>query len=142
MSSSVNVNAKPFRVWEVLTEVSDWPAWSTVCTDVWNVPGDGITSVGKNFGFKLRIGGRQIPFNVSVTRVESSEAIEWSSTKFSITAVRTISVAAHGTGSRVVDSKVFSSPILPIGVAYPRWLIRRMTESWLNDIKMESERSS
>ncbi len=46
--------------------------------------------------------------------------------------------AGHGT--RVTDHKRFSSSILPIGLAYPRPVIRRMTESWLADVKAEAER--
>ncbi|MCI0872255.1 MAG: hypothetical protein J4O07_10615, partial [Chloroflexi bacterium] len=67
-------------------------------------------------------------------------------TKYSITAVRTISVVGEpgleSGKSRVTDRKHFSSPFLPIGLAYPRWLIRRMTESWLRDLKSEAEETS
>ena len=46
--------------------------------------------------------------------------------------------ARHGTS--ITDHKRFSSTILPIGLAYPRPVIRRMTEAWLAEVKAEAER--
>lgn len=142
MSSSVEIHALQPRVWDVLTNLAEWTQWSSVCTEVWSVPENGLGEVGVEFGFKLRMGGRQVPFNVTVSRVESGRLIEWRSTKFSITAIRSISIESSGTSCRVIDSKLFTSSFIPIGLAYPRWLIRRMTDSWLDDLKIESERDS
>ena len=156
MSSSVSVNATTRRVWNLVAEANRWPDWSEVCTAVWDVPANpGDWRVGHRFGFRLRMATINVPFNVAVTRIEqdsppghsTDRLIEWTSTRFTITAVRAISVASSDAqGSdldsakcRVVDKKYFSSPLLPIGVAYPRWLIRRMTESWLHDLKQEAE---
>ena len=152
MSSSITVKTPVRRAWKLVAEANRWPDWSEVCTDVWNAPGRSDDwRVGHRFGFRLRIATRNVPFNVAVTRIEqdpspgasSDRLIEWTSTKFTITAVRTISVVddpGPGSGNcRVVDTKSFSSPLLSIGLAYPRWLIRRMTESWLCDLKREAE---
>ena len=142
MSSSVEIHAQPPRVWDVLTNLARWPRWSRVCTEVWSIPEHDLGEVGTKFGFKLRMGGRQIPFNVTVSRIETGGLIEWRSTKFSITAIRSISIESSGKSCRVIDSKLFTSPFIPIGLSYPRWLIRRMTDSWLDDLKIESERDS
>lgn len=142
MSSSVDIDAPRSRVWSAIKNAAEWPRWSNVCTDVWDVPASGIGEVGSKFGFRLRMGGRKVPFNVTVSRVVADQLIEWRSTKFSITAVRTISIETQGDGCRVVDTKSFKSPFLPIGIAYPRWLITRMTNAWLDELKIESERTS
>jgi hypothetical protein len=86
---------------------------------------------------------KKVPFfNVTVIRYEPGKTIEWSSKKFSITAVRSISIESEGTGWRVVDQKVFSSTLLPIRLTYLRRLIRVMTERWLGDMKKTAEMSS
>ena len=148
MHSSVMVDVPVPRAWEVITEANRWPDWAEVCSEVWDVPDRTAEwGPGHQFGFRLKMAKRNIPFNVTVTRYEQNQSaarlIEWTSTKFSITAARTISVTVgsdpESTGCTVSDRKLFSSPFLPIGLAYPRLLIRRMTESWLGDLKREAE---
>ncbi len=156
MCSSVDLNVPVQRAWEVIANANRWPEWSEVCSAVWDAP-QGIEEwkVGTAFGFRLKMAKRDIPFNVTVTRIEHGHRadpvpiriIEWISTKFTITATRSISVVSFDSGEqvgalekcRVVDRKRFSGSLLPIGLAYPRWLIRRMTESWLQDLKLEAE---
>ncbi len=139
MSSSIDIDATGEHVWHLIEDATNWPEWSKVCTEVWGIPDEGVLIEGTAFGFTLRMASREVPFNVSVTRVDRGISIEWRSTKYSITAIRTIWVDSNGEGCRVTDSKKFSSPLLPIGLVYPRGLIRRMTESWLSDMKIESE---
>ncbi|MCZ6538230.1 MAG: hypothetical protein O6922_00185 [Chloroflexi bacterium] len=146
------VNAPLQRAWEVVAEANHWPDWAEVCTAVWDAPRKAEDwKPGRQFGFRLKMAMKNVPFNVTVTRVEADSAagrlIEWSSTKFTITAVRAISVdvvdpgetGAESVVCRVTDKKQFSSRFLPIGLAYPRWLVSRMTESWLDDLKREAE---
>ena len=146
MSSSIVLDASAERAWQVAAAADKWPDWAAVCAEVWDAP-ESIShwKAGHQFGFKLRMAFRDVPFNVTVSRFEPGRLIEWTSTKYSITAVRTISVVGEpgleSGKSRVMDKKHFSSPFLPIGLVYPRWLIRRMTESWLRDLKIEAEES-
>lgn len=141
MSSSVEIAVSRERIWDVLSNARRWPEWARVCTEVFAAPEDGAWAVGQNLGFRLRMAGRQVPFNVSITRVDPGSLISWRSTKFSITAFRTISVVAGDASCLVTDEKYFRSSVIPIGVVYPRRLIRRMTDFWLLDLKSESERS-
>ena len=146
MSSSIVLDAPVERAWEVVVGANRWPDWAEVCTAVWDAPEKAEDwKVGHQFGFKLKMAFRDVPFNVTVSHIEPGRLIEWTSTKYSITAVRTISVVVPGGSGlnpgkcRVEDKKRFSSPFLPVGLAYPRWLIRQMTESWLHDLKREAE---
>jgi len=139
MSSSIDIDEDAEFVWRLLENAGRWAGWSSVCTEVWGVDEDELLEEGTKFGFTLRMAGREVTFNVSVTSVNKGAFIEWRSTKFSITAVRTISVEQSGNTTKVVDSKHFSSSIIPIGIAYPKGLIRNMTELWLSDLKMAAE---
>ena len=142
MSSSVLIAAPSERVWMLVDDASHWSEWSGVVDEVWKTPNCLDWQLGHKLGFRLLMARKKVPFNVTVTRYEMGKTIEWSSKKFSITAVRSISIEPEGTGCRVVDQKVFSSTLLPIRLAYPRRLIRVMTERWLGDMKKTAEMSS
>jgi len=153
MSSDILIAAPIQRIWEHLVTPSCWVEWADVCTEVWGAPRDGSDlKIGSRFGFRLRMAGRNVPFNVRITRFDRDGVIddipagvvEWTSTKFTITADRVISVVEQpdGRSCAVIDRKKFSSPVLPIRLPYPRWLIRNMTESWLQNLKRISESSA
>ena len=142
MSSSVLVDAPTERVWTVISDAERWPKWADVCSRVWGSPDEDTGwKPDHEFGFVLRMASKNVPFSVTVSRVEVGRLIEWRSTKFAITAVRTISIESVDEGCKVTDSKHFSSYLLPIRLAYPRKVVRRMTESWLSDLKQEAEKS-
>ncbi|MCH7733809.1 MAG: SRPBCC family protein [Chloroflexi bacterium] len=138
MTSTVTVNAPFESVWMALTDANRWPEWCRVCPSVSAAPQ--VWSPGETLSFKLRMAGIAVPFNVRLTDVESGRRVSWVSTKFTIKAGRTISLEPRDAGVTVTDHKRFSSPVVPVGVYYPQFLIRRMTESWLEDLKAEAER--
>ena len=138
MASTVTVNAPADAVWKALTDANRWPEWCRVCPSVSAAPQ--AWSPGEALSFKLRMAGIEMPFNVRLTDVESGRCVSWVSTRFTITAVRTISLEPRDAGVTVTDHKRFSSPVVPVGAYYPQFLIRRMTESWLEDLKAEAER--
>jgi len=139
MASAVLVQATPQQVWDVFSDAKGWPAWSRVCTGVWGLSPD-LWAVGARLSFRLRMAHVGVPFSVRVTRSEPPSCVAWDSTEFTVTAVRTFTFAAQDSGTLVTDHKRFSSPILPIGLWYPRRLIRAMTNAWLAGLKAEAER--
>ena len=139
MQSSVNVDAHHSVVWDTFADARSWPKWSRVCLDVWDVSND-LWALRSKLSFRLRMANVGVPFSVVVTESDPPRRVTWKSTKFSITATRTIQLAGDGDRTEVTDSKRFSSPLLPVWLFYPRWIIRNMTESWLQDLKAEAER--
>lgn len=139
MAASILVQATPQHLWEVFSRPAQWPEWSPVCTRVWGLSDD-LWAVGSRLSFRLRMAGVHVPFSVHVTESQPPHHLAWASTKFTITAVRTFTFQPQGDATLVTDHKTFSSPILPIGLFYPRRLIRNMTLAWLRDLKAETER--
>lgn len=139
MRSTVTLHAPIRVVWDTFADARLWPTWSSVCTEVWDVSDD-LWQPGSNLSFRLRMANVGVPFSVVVTESDPPHRITWESTKFSITATRTFQFVGDGDRTKVTDSKRFSSPILPIWLFYPRWVIRNMTESWLENLKAEAER--
>ncbi len=139
MRSTVTVHAPIRVVWDTFADARSWPTWSSVCTEVWD-SSDDLWTPNSKLSFRLRMAKVGIPFSVVVTESDPPHLVTWESTKYSITATRTIQFAGRSDQTNVTDSKTFSSPVLPVRLFYPRWVIRNMTESWLQDLKAESER--
>ena len=140
MESAVDVAARPERVWEVFADVRRWPEWSKVCVEVWDAPRSLATGV--SFGFRLRMVGVRVPFYVTVIEADPPRRVAWTSTRYAITARRTHEFTPSEAGTTVRDHKAFSSALLPVGLWYPRRVIRTMTEAWLQELKAEAERVS
>jgi hypothetical protein len=138
MDSTVTVGAGREEVWEVLTGAADWPRWCDVCVEVTRAPA--TWAVGDSLNFRLRMAGVAVPFSVAVTECDRLSKLAWESTKYFVTATRTITLDDADGGTVVTDRKRFRSPVLPVRLIYPRWIVRAMTESWLADLKREAER--
>lgn len=140
MNSEVLVNEEPGRVWSILADVGSWPSWTDICTEVRQAPAH--LQAGSQFRFRLKFAAINVPFHVKVVDAEPGRRLSWSSTEFSITALRTHTLRfLPPSQTLIVDSKSFSSPLLPIGICYPRWLITRMSARWLSDLKARAEMS-
>ena len=139
LKSSVTVDSPLLHVWDTFTDARSWPDWCRVCIEVWDVSDD-LWRPGSKLSFRLRMANVGVPFSVVVTESDAPHRVTWESTKFSITATRTLQFVGVGARTEVTDAKRFSSPLLPIWLFYPRWVIRNMTESWLADLKAEAER--
>lgn len=140
MQSDVIVKASVERVWVTFADAARWPEWSPVCAEVRSDLARSWTA-GARLGFKLRMAGRRVPFNVEIVESDPPRRVAWSSAKFTITAKRTFTFTSVTGGTRVTDRKEFSSTALPVGLWYPRRVIRTMTERWLLDLKTEAERT-
>ena len=161
LSSSTRIDASRDRVCQVFSDIAQWTEWCGVClrADPVDLPHGAITAptdVTKSFDWqpgqrirlKFRMAGIGVPFNVAVTDAEAGHSVAWASTKLTVTAVRTFtftddpSAGSPGRPSTIVtDYKLFTSPVLPLRLFYPRPIIRRMTEQMLEDLKIECERS-
>ena len=139
MQSSITVNSPLSMVWDTFADAKSWPAWSRVCSDVWDVSDD-LFAPNSRLSFRLQMAKVGVPFSVVVTESDPPHRVTWESTKFSITATRTFQFVGEGHRTLVTDSKDFKSPLIPIWLFYPRPIIRNMTESWLQDLKAEAER--
>jgi len=97
--------------------------------------------VGARFTLVLRMAGAPVPFPVMVTAADPPHFVTWSSTHFTITGTRTVSFVPDGDGTLVSDRKVFTSPVLPVALFYPRPIIHSMARPTLQALKRRVERA-
>jgi uncharacterized protein YndB with AHSA1/START domain len=130
--STVVVPAPPERVWTVFADARRWPEWSRVIAAVTVAPER--WEPGARLAFRLRIGGAVVPFDVTVTAADPPHLVTWTSVRWTVTGTRTHTFATTADGTRATDHKRFDHPVAPLRWVYPRAIIRRMSETWLDDL--------
>lgn len=150
LSSNVRIESSRERVWQVFSDITRWTEWCSVCLQAESVTQRGgdafspeeefIWQPGERIRLKFRMAGIGVPFEVAIDHADKEHRVAWSSTKFSVTAIRTFTFEEAGSVTVVTDHKLFTSPVLPLRLFYPRPMIRRMSERMLADLKTECER--
>jgi hypothetical protein len=54
--------------------------------------------------------------------------------RWTVTGTRTHTFEPTAAGTLATDHKRFEHPLLPLDLVYPRAVIRRMSETWLDDL--------
>src|SRR5262249_13116793 len=136
LTERITIAAAPSDVWEIYRRLSDWQSWNPVCVAVRDISDDPAPwSVGARFTVVLRMAGVPVPFAVAVTAADPPHFVTWSSTHFGITGTRTVSFVPDGSGTLVSDRKIFTSPVLPVALFYPRPVVRAMANTTLRALK-------
>lgn len=150
LSSAIQIESSAEHVRQVFADISRWTDWCSVCLDAELVGQSGRRVIpaesefswkpGERIRFKFRMAGVGVPFEVAIGHTSSEHSVAWSSTKFTVTAVRTFTFEESGSATVVTDHKLFTSSVLPLRLFYPRPIIRHMSERMLADLKTECER--
>jgi hypothetical protein len=136
LTERLHIAAPPAEVWAVFSRLQEWPGWNPVCVALRDISADPAPwAVGARFTLVLRMAGVPVPFPVTVTESSPPHAVTWSSTHFGITGTRTISFVPEGDGTLASDRKVFTSPMLPVALFYPRPIIHQMANASLRALK-------
>ena len=97
--------------------------------------------IGSAFSMRLRMAGAPVPFHVEVTEMNAPISVAWTSTLLSVTGHRRFTFVPVGEDStRVIDTKTFTSPVLPLRLFYPRPIIRQMSRRWLASLSAAAAR--
>lgn len=134
ITSSIDIAAPPERVWSTLVDADRWPTWCSVVRTVHEVPER--WEPGARLSYTLGMGpGVPVRFDVTLDAVEPGRLLAWSSSKWwGVRGDRAFRLTPIREGTRVTDTKAFSSRLWPIGAVYPRGSVRRMSERWLADL--------
>lgn len=73
LETEVNIDASPQIVWDILTDLDDYPDWNPFI-----VSSEGTAAVGERLSNRMEPpGGKAITFRPTVTEVEPNEVFEW-----------------------------------------------------------------
>ena len=133
---SIDIDAPPERVWEILADVERWPEWTESMTTVERTD-DGPFGVGSTATVKQP---RLRPADFVVTTFEPGRSFEWESKAPGVTSIgdhRVESRAGGGsTATLVLKQKGLAAPLIALLFG---GLIRRYVKMEAEGLKRRSE---
>ena len=130
---SIDVRARPDRIWALLTNAADIPRWNSTVTSV-----EGRVAPGERLKIKVPISKRTFP--VTVDSFEPHRRLVWSDGNAVFRGVRTYTLTPKADGATTFAmEEVFTGFMLPlIGMSLPDF--KPVFEQYASDLKKEAER--
>lgn len=131
-SKSIIINARPERVWAVLTDINGWASWQT---DITRSTLNGPVQPGTTFDWKT--GGAGI--HSTLHTVEPNRCLGWTGKTFGMYAIHNWTLTEVAGGTQVsVDESMQGLLASLFKASFNRNLARGM-QHWLELLKTESE---
>ncbi len=139
IKESIVIDAPVKTVWQVLTEVENWPDWNTVCRECRLEEGDALEE-GACLSFELS--PLVFPLRIApvIEAYEEGKKLTWAGSKWGIHARHTFSFSPLDGGCRLESREVFSGILLWAArlTGVPNRL-HGLTRRLLSAIKAEAE---
>jgi uncharacterized protein YndB with AHSA1/START domain len=136
-SVSINVNAKPNKLWALLTNSNDFPRWNSTVEHI-----EGKIGLGETIKLKARIASDRV-FTLKVGKFVPNDMMVWQDGNAPMfTGVRTFTLTPQSNGSTdFTMSEVYAGLMMPmIAGSLPDFI--PTFEQYAVDIKKEAEKSS
>jgi len=103
ITASVEIPAPPSVVWDVLTDLDEYPRWNTLLTLT------GELAEGNTVSARLAVPGLPaVRFRPEITAIEPERVLRWRSTLFGVTAEHAFLLDPTAAGTRFVQREQFS----------------------------------
>jgi len=133
---SVDIEARPEEVWQVMSDIERWPEWTPSIDAVSFV--DGAASLG--IGVRARIKQPKVPAMVwTVTELTPNRSFTWTNRAMGIASIATHSIEPTQRGSRVTLA-VQQSGLLVHLMPWMKSMSRRYVEMEAGGLKQRSEK--
>lgn len=100
---TVDIDAPPERVWDVLIDVEKWPEWTSSMSSVKRLDAGELRE-----GSRVRLKQPKLaPTTMTVTRLERDKGFTWTATAPGLRVTATHTIIPRGKGSHVILSLVF-----------------------------------
>ena len=132
-SSEIQVAASPETVWDVLSDLPNWPEWNA---DVRSMSLQGPLRPGTEFRWKSGAAS----LRSELQSVERPTEIGWTGTTMGIHAVHVFRFQPKDGGTLARSEESFSGLIPSVLKSYSRRTLKRGIESFLAALKTEAER--
>lgn len=134
-SRSIEVEAPPEVVWDVLTGFADWPRWNP---DVKSMSFDGRLEPGSTFRWKSGPG----TIVSTLEEVDPPRRVRWRGRTMSIAALHEYRLEPRDGGTHVETEETFSGRLARLMRGWLQKTLDRALEQGLEHLKAESERRS
>ncbi len=134
-AAKIEIDAPVAAVWDVLTDIENWPAWNP---DVSEASMSGALGEGADFRWKAGPGS----ITSTIERLAPPHAITWSGRTFGVRALHRWRLEECGTGTRASSEEAFNGLIARV---FHRPLQKTLDDaltSGLRHLKAEAERQT
>jgi hypothetical protein len=138
IEETISITAPLSQVWEVFMNLTCWADWNSILTDVSSA--EACLSEGGKFSCCIRPYAFAVYFQPKVVEVIPKMKIVWIGSKYGISALHEFFFEETSEGTIISSRETFSGlPILLGGFFFPKQKIKRLTTSFLDDLKRASE---
>jgi hypothetical protein len=133
---TVNIKAKPSRVWALITNAADFSRWNSTIKSI-----EGQIAVGQTIKLVSRIAPDRT-FNLKVVEFAPESKMVWSDGNFMFKGVRTYTLSGQPDGSTNFSmAELYTGLILPMFAgSLPDF--RSNFEQYATDLKREAEKAN
>lgn len=135
---TIDIDAPPQRIWEILADVEHWPDWTESMQKVERLD-RGQFGMGSRARVKQP---RLMPATFAVTSFEPGTSFEWTSKTFGVVSVGDHRIEPRDGGARVTVSFSMRGPMAWLGSTIASGLIRRYVTMEAEGLKKQSEAGS
>ena len=136
-SEELDADAPMGVVWDVLTNVDDWPRWNG---DVKSASLAGPVAIGTAFRWKAGGPGTIVS---SIEDLEPPRRVGWTGRAFGVSAVHTWRLEEREDGgTHITTEESMEGPLTRVLRGTVQRNVERSLETWLQDLKAESEARS
>jgi uncharacterized protein YndB with AHSA1/START domain len=132
---TVDIDAPPARVWDVMIDVEKWPEWTASMSSVKRLDA-GELRVGSRVRIKQP---RLAPATMTITHIEPDKCFTWRTTAPGVEVTATHTIIEKGKGSQVVLSLYFDGLVGGIIARATRSLNERYIAYEAAGLKKRSE---
>jgi hypothetical protein len=133
VSREIDVAAEATIIWDVLTNIQDWPAWDPKVKSA-TLPGQ----IEEGIEFHWRTGFSSI--TSMIQSVDRPHSISWSGKTFGINAYHEYGFEPSGSGTLVRTVESWDGPLVRLLRVPIRKMLRESLEAGLSHLKTECER--
>jgi len=133
--TTVEINADPARVWEVMTDVERWPEWTDSAESVQKIEGGPLAE-----GIRVKIKQPRLPETTwRVTDVQPGRSFAWESKRMGMTTVATHAIVPGERGCTVFLTLEMTGLIAPVVARMYRGMVTRYMAMEAQGLKARSE---
>jgi uncharacterized protein YndB with AHSA1/START domain len=137
VSVTIDIDAAPERVWEVLSDVERWPEWTQSMTSVELLDG------GFGIGQTVRVKQPRLPAAVwCVTAFDAGQGFVWEARSLGTLTIAGHRIEPRGAGSRVTLTVRQTGGLVPVFAPITSRFVRRYMEMEAAGLKERSEEAS
>ena len=132
-NNAIFIQASPEKVWEVLTNINNWPNWNTKISRAQIV---GPVAPQANFKWKVN----RAKINSNLHTVETNRVLGWSGTTFGGSAIHNWYLSTENNGTRVQVEESMEGWLVGLFKKKMNKDLATDMQAWLDQLKAEVER--